>query len=366
MVKGYCRDHKEAVYADNLLNDAAETAIFKTGFRIISLPHGQSARGYTTAIVVTDESQLMDSEDLSALLPTGLTTAPKRLHMGTVWGTSGWFWRLARQADQLGYHLTHITSEEAIDPVGPILRKELNRLKLELGEQQYDQECLLIPIPDVLTFFGEQIVGIATAHYERPIINDKSTILVGWDHAVSGGDESVAFIGVYDESTNVLTEYEVRRWLNTSIHQQAVELRQAYPEAYPEAYYCIDATAEGGKIALDEARRQSLNVFPVDFGKAKATLMITHKNRMQQGLFKFQDEKTRIQHLNYKFAESETVKGRYKYGEPGTPDDRVDAAALADYQAHLLQGTGGAENAAIWVGGDELRFSEPSGPGFMY
>jgi len=73
---------------------------------------------------------------------------------------------------------------------------------------------------------------------------------------------------------------------------------------------------------------------------------------MQQGLFKFQDEKTRIQHLNYKFSESETVKGKYKYGLPGNPDDRVDAAALADYQAYLLQGHSG-ENAVIFSGGPD-------------
>jgi hypothetical protein len=347
-VKGWCKSHTDPGYAENLGNDATEHAYFKTGFRVKALPHGQTARGFTTALVITDESQLMDDEDLSALLPTGLTTAPKRLHMGTVWGSSGWFWRMARSADQFRYHLIHITSEEALAPHGPILKPELDRLQLELGEPQYNQECLLIPIPDITTFFGEEIVKQATDDYIRPTLTPQSTVIVGWDHAVSAGDESVAFVGILDQKMNIISEYEVRRWLNISLHQQANEISQAYPDAY----YCLDSTAEGGKIALDEARRCGLNVSPIDFSKSKPTLMITHKNRMQQGLFKFQDEKTRIQHLNYKFSESETVKGRYKYGAPGNPDDRVDAAALADYQAHLLQGHTG-ESLVFFSGGKD-------------
>jgi len=353
-IKDWCRTHTDPSYEINLSNDATDSAIFKTGFRTIALPHGQSARGYSTQLVITDESQLMDDEDLSALLPTGLTTAPKRIHMGTVWGTSGWFWRYARNAEGLGYHLAHKTSEEALTPDGPIIKSELDRLRLELGDLQYNQECLLIPIPDIDTFFGQTLVESSTKDYTAPKITANTEIIVGFDHAVSGADESIAFVGALEPSGR-LTELEVLAWHNTLIHDQVQKLSNEYPDAH----YCIDGTAEGGKEARGFFQRAGLDVLAIDFGKSKPTLMITHKNRMQQGLFKFKDEYTRIQHLNYKFSESETVKGRYKYGFPGNPDDRVDAAALADYRAFLLQGTGSGENAVIFVG-DELQFDEPA------
>jgi hypothetical protein len=344
-VKDWCTSHTDPTYDDNLANDATDSAIFKTGFRAIALPHGQSARGYSTELVITDESQLMDDEDLSALLPTGLTTAPKRIHMGTVWGTSGWFWRLARDADRLGYDLTHKTSEEVLAPNGPIIKTELERLRLELGDLQYNQECLLIPIADIDTFFGQALVESCTRDYTTPTITPNTEIIVGFDHAVSGVDESVAFIGAF-EPNGKLAELEVLAWHNTLIHDQVQELSKQYANAH----YCIDGTAEGGKEAQGFFQRAGLDVLPIDFGKSKPTLMITHKNRMQQNLFKFQDERTRIQHLNYKFQESQSVKGRYKYGKPGAPDDRVDAAALADYLAFLQSNRGSGENAVIFVG----------------
>jgi hypothetical protein len=147
----------------------------------------------------------------------------------------------------------------------------------------------------------------------------------------------------------------VRAWHDTLIHDQVQELGKQYPNAR----YCIDGTAEGGKETRGFFQRAGLDVLAIDFSKSKPRLMITHKNRMQQGLFKFHDERTRIQHLNYKFTESETVKGRYKYGLPGNPDDRVDAAALADYRAYLLEGTGSAEDALFFVG-DELGIGQPA------
>lgn len=59
---------------------------------------------------------------------------------------------------------------------------------------------------------------------------------------------------------------------------------------------------------------------------------------MQRGLFRFNDERLRVQLSNYKFQESKTRKGHYRYSEPGTPDDRVDAAALANYLAVQIRG----------------------------
>jgi hypothetical protein len=128
--RDWCFSHRDRAYSDNIINDAKTDAQFRTGFRVIALPHGQTSRGYTTKVVITDESQLMDDSDLSALLPTGLTTRPRRLHMGTVWGTSGWFYRFCRNADTMpGFKLTHVTSEDAIAPNGPILRDQLDLLK---------------------------------------------------------------------------------------------------------------------------------------------------------------------------------------------------------------------------------------------
>lgn len=178
--------------------------------------------------------------------------------------------------------------------------------------------------------------------------------IIGFDHAVSGRDESVAFIGVMKDN-GPLFELETRAWLNTLIHDQVAELAKTHPNAR----FCIDATAEGGKEAVGYFQRASLDTLGVDFGKSKQTLMITLKNSMQQHLFKFKDEKLLVQLTNYQFKESDTVKGRYKFGEPGTPDDRVDAAALANYRAFLLRGYGGADHAAEWLG-EELRFDNVS------
>ena len=181
--------------------------------------------------------------------------------------------------------------------------------------------------------------------------------IVGFDHAVSGRDESIAFIAEL-LPCGCLIEKETRAWQNTLIHDQVTELATYKPNAQ----YCIDATAEGGKEAYGYFQRASLDCLPVDFGKSKQTLMITLKNSMQQicasckrPIFRFKDEKLLVQLSNYKFAESETTKGRYKFGSPGTPDDRVDAAALANYRAFLLRGYGSGDASALFVGGEDER-----------
>jgi len=156
--KRWCRACRDERYANGITNDATTEIDFNTGFRVIAMPHGHAARGKTTVMVITDESELINDQDLSALLPTGLTTAPKRLHMGTVWGTNSWWWNFIQNADSRHYALTQFTSEEALQPNGPIIKSQLDLLKEELGDLQYQQECLLIPIPDVDTFFGTDLV----------------------------------------------------------------------------------------------------------------------------------------------------------------------------------------------------------------
>lgn len=157
-VKDWARNCDDEAYLDNIINDASTEIVTRSGCRIIALPHGHAVRGKDTIMVVTDESQLIDTTDLSALLPTGLTTRPKRLHMGTVWGTNGWWWQFIQNADTRHYALSQMTSEEALQPNGPVLRDQLELLKQELGDLQYQQECQLIPIPDVDTFFGSDLV----------------------------------------------------------------------------------------------------------------------------------------------------------------------------------------------------------------
>lgn len=168
-------------------------------------------------------------------------------------------------------------------------------------------------------------------------------IIIGFDHAVSSRDESVAFIGYL--INGVLVEHDVMVWHNTYIHDQVAELARLYPNAH----FCIDSTSEGGHEALGVFRRAGLDVVPVDFGKSKQRLMVNLKNTMQEQLVKFNDEKTRVQLTNYKFKET-AVKGHYRYGEPGNPDDRVDALALAAWRASDFRGNTG-ENSAIFVGG---------------
>jgi hypothetical protein len=163
-------------------------------------------------------------------------------------------------------------------------------------------------------------------------------LFIGFDHAVSGGDESVAWVGAVIDS--VLREVECRIWLNTLIHDQAGELAQVYPKAS----YWIDGTAEGGKEAVGTFERASLSVTGVDFGKAKQSMMIILKNTMQQKAVIFADEGLKAQLSHYKFRES-NVKGRYRFGEKGTPDDRVDAFALAVYG--FVKGASSAPEA-VW------------------
>jgi hypothetical protein len=156
--KAWCRSCKDPTYAENITNDAAIEICFKTGFHCIAMPHGHAARGKSTIIVITDESELIDDQDLTALLPTGLATEPKRLHMGTVWGTNSWWWQFIQHADERHYALSLVTSEQALQPNGPIIRTQLDLLREEIGDLQYQQECLLRPIPDVDVFFGADLV----------------------------------------------------------------------------------------------------------------------------------------------------------------------------------------------------------------
>jgi hypothetical protein len=276
--------------------------------------------------------------------------------MGTVWGTSGWFYRFCRNADTMpGFRLTHITSEDAIAPNGPILKDQLELLKIELGEAQYNQECLLVAIPDVDVFFGLKLTKDSMA--DKVERGKAEVVIIGFDHAVSGIDESVAHVTAL--IGGVQYEIETIAWHNTLVHDQATTLAKSYPEAF----YCIDATAEGGKEALGTFQRLGLNVLGIDFAKSKPTLMITLKNSMQQGIFKFNDEKLQAQLGYYKFQQSETQKGKFRYGKPGIPDDLVDAAALAAYRAYLMRGYAGESNIAFV--GDQLRLNETSGTEFM-
>jgi hypothetical protein len=191
---------------------------------------------------------------------------------------------------------------------------------------------------DVL--FNNEIVRQCFA--DRLTIKDlprNAIIIIGFDHAVSGGDESVAWVGAL--VNGILWEIETRTWLNTYIHDQATELHKSYPQAL----YCIDGTAEGGKEAVGTFERLGLNVTPIDFGRSKQTLMLVLKDSMQRKLAHYADEGLRVQLSHYKFRESAT-KGRYVFGQKGTPDDRVDAFALANYLAH---GSGGANYSDLPV-----------------
>jgi hypothetical protein len=186
--------------------------------------------------------------------------------------------------------------------------------------------------------------------------------IVGFDHAVSGRDESIAFVCDL-LPCGCVTETETRPWHNTLIHDQVNELALSHPNAH----FCVDATAEGGKECLGYFQRAGLDTLGVDFGKSKVRLMVNFKNTMQtkcstcnRPQFRFKDEKLLVQLNNYHFKESDTVKGRYKFGEPGTPDDRVDAAALACWRAAQLRGYGG-ESSALFVGGDDV-----SKPGMLF
>jgi hypothetical protein len=339
----WCRDwlmaYPDREYANNIALDATTHLTFKTGFRIIALPRGESSRGYASCIRIMDESQLIEDRDLAAFLPTGLATAPKDLFMGTVDGTSSWWWKFNENAEKMGYGHISITSEDATQPNGPIIKSELDALKLQLGDLQYQQECLLIPIPGLGNFYPADLIkgvppdkkgcyGDTSEYYG----NAQGDLIIGWDHAVSSGDESVAFVGEL-KPTGQYVEVETWVWKNTLLHEQANQMALKYPNAD----YIIDATSEGGKEAEGTARRESLTVLPVDFGKSKATLVITQKNAMQEGLFKFHDEGLFHQLLNYAFEETDTP-GRYKYGKKEIPDDRHDAAALGNYGAWNRRG----------------------------
>lgn len=168
--------------------------------------------------------------------------------------------------------------------------------------------------------------------------------IIGHDHAVSGRDEAIAFVG-YMKNDGPLIEHEVRAWHNTLIHEQVAELALCYPTGI----FWIDGTSEGGKEALGYYQRAGLDHHGLDFGKAKSTIMITLKNSLQQKLFLFADEKTRMQLINYPYELSPTK--HIKYGDKDIPDDRVDAAALANYGAFMRRGYGSGENAVMFSGG---------------
>lgn len=160
-VRDWCYAHKDSAYADNIEYDAQTHLHFKNGVRIIALPHGESARGYAARIIVMDESQLVPDNDLAAILPTGAATAAKQIFMGTVYGTSGFWWKWIQSAESLHYALSQIRSSDAIHPAGPINGPELAALKLTLGDAFFNQECDLIPIPDIDVFFGADLVKSA-------------------------------------------------------------------------------------------------------------------------------------------------------------------------------------------------------------
>lgn len=325
-------------YADNILLDATTHLTFKTGFRIIALPRGESSRGYASCIRIMDESQLIEDRDLAAFLPTGLATSPKDLFMGTVWGNASWWWKFNENADKLGYGHKSITSEDATQPNGPIVKFELDALKMQLGDLPYQQECMLIPIPGIGNFYPADLIkgtldrpgcfGDSPEYYG----NATGDLIIGYDHAVSSGDESVAFVGELKPDGSYV-EVETWVWKNTLIHEQVALLAAKYPNAD----YIIDATSEGGKEAEGTVRRASLTCLPVDFGRSKQTLVITQKNAMQESLFKFHDEGLFHQLLNYAFEETDTP-GHYKYGKKEIPDDRHDAAALGNYGAWNRRG----------------------------
>lgn len=362
-VRKWAASHADTSYYDTIMSDANDHIWWKTDssvkepytFRVVALAHGEvanSARGFTVRLILSDETELMGNDDRPALLPTGLTIPDlRRLHLGTVYGQSTFWWEWVSQAEKLGFYLSKVTSEEALFPKGPVIKERLDELKQTLGDAAYQQECLLIPIPDVGAFYGLEVAKLTLLEGPHPEWPKESPQIVSWDPAPTGADESAVFVGRLVEGRLIEeTVFDVVKIVGVSIAAGAEYLSQKYPNAMFE----IDATAGVGMEALYAMQRKGLDVYPFKAtSQTKMQIHVKAKSMMQEGLVGIFDKKLFDQIAFYRYEE--TSSGKYKLGEKSFPDDRLDALVLACDRALTLRGGYGpedentGESAALFV-----------------
>ena len=105
--------------------------------------------------------------------------------------------------------------------------------------------------------------------------------------------------------------------------------------------FIVDQTSVFGITYCDLLQALNLRFQPFTFSSQSKAILYTKgktaleelskgKNQVEElSRVKLRDQRTKHQLAVYHFRESETVKGRFRFGQPNIPDDRADALMLA-------------------------------------
>jgi hypothetical protein len=175
--------------------------------------------------------------------------------------------------------------------------------------------------------------------------------ILSWDPAVAlEGDDSIAKFGVVLPAN--CTVVLATRKLEGTIDQQVGQITSEFGSV-PNLRCIIDGSGALGEIVLAKMREYNLSCGEYDFGgNRKPTLMFSFKEELSNGHFKDSDPILKRQMLHYRFRPSERMKGHYKFGQPGWPDDYVDSAALLAFLGRSFRErqAGGDESNVFFVG----------------
>ncbi len=331
MLRGFLVKHEDPSYAENIQFASAKHLILRNGGRVEAMPSGQVSRGFSPDVFVLDESELVNDSDLEALLPTKIATGAKQIFLGTSWSVDNFWFNWTTKPDEFGFVYSRKLSTQAIQPNGPVSEKDLQDLRKELDEVKFNQECLLIPLSEEQRWFPQELLAkVFTDEPYAKMFHNGCRLFVGVDPAVSGRDESVAY-PLMVKSDGLVEGLPVLAWHNTPAPMQVQALKEFARkyEAY-EPLFVLDMTGPFGITFGDLMRAAELPIMEFSFSaQSKAILYTRGKTILEDSPVRLRDPKTKQQLSLYHFRESETTKGRFKFGKTGIPDDRADALMLA-------------------------------------
>jgi hypothetical protein len=325
--------HEDEAYRGNVEFASVKHLAFKNGSRVDAVASGQVSRGIAADVIVLDEAELVSDDDYSALLPTKLATSAKQILLGTEWGLDNFWYQWTRKPGDFHFAYSRMTSVDAVRPNGPISAKDLTDLREELESSggQFEQECLLIPLSGDLRWFPPDLLeGVFTSDPYPSEADLEGHLLIGVDPATSSRDESVAYPLLQLPDGSIEEALPVLAWHGTpaAVQVEALKLFTMRTERL-RPVLVVDQTSAFGITFCDLLEAAGVRYQPFTFSsQSKAVLYTKGKTLLERGV-RLRDAKTKHQLAVYHFRESETTKGRFKFGQRNIPDDRADALMLA-------------------------------------
>ena len=316
-------------YARKVLVSEVE---FKNGSKIISLPAGKKGsafniRGYTADMVVIDESAYVPDEVFDAIIPSLMIRRGKLVLSGTPFGEAGFFYRCYQEGLNEGrWKIIKVKSEDCPEVSKEFLEEMRKRMSEIVYKQEFEAEFvgiagLLFP----LSFVRECLDDY---RYE-PHGKEGAVYYMGVDVARYGRDESAIVVveEIGDEMYKVVYRETLKENSIPELERRVVDLRVLFRPKM----ILIDETGLGAGL-VDSLKEKYSEVEGFVFtqkSRIEGYMYLRWLLEKKRIVLNANDEKMRLQFLNFKIEETQGGNITIKKGEGN--DDLVDALMLAVY-----------------------------------